>query len=105
MDLEEIIKALSEVLKNPSNQHYNPDQIGHILLDIENLSTKKGHSFSSDDKWKTHDLIWELIYQRILLPGANINNPNLPFVHLTKYGKRCLESEEKWLELFKKQLD
>lgn len=42
------------------------------------------------DRLVLQELTWELIIQGILAPGSNLSNPNLPFVRLTEYGKRCL---------------
>lgn len=42
------------------------------------------------DRLALQELTWELIIQGILAPGADWSNPNLPFVRVTEYGKRCL---------------
>lgn len=44
----------------------------------------------------TQDILWELMIQGVLAPGLNVNNPNLPFFHITDYGKKVL-SEGKYL--------
>lgn len=40
------------------------------------------------------DVFWEFIIQGIIAPGSNLSNPNLPWFHITDYGRRVLESGE-----------
>jgi len=61
LDLEEIRKLLFEVLKYPDKQQYSPNQINHIIPDVEELAKQRDYSFSENDKFKTYELIWELI--------------------------------------------
>jgi len=42
------------------------------------------------------DVFWELVIQGVLARGYNLANPNLPFFHLTDYGKKVL-AEEKFI--------
>ena len=42
------------------------------------------------------EVVWSLIIQGILVPGINDSNPNLPFIRLTEYGRRCV-AEERFL--------
>lgn len=41
-----------------------------------------------------HEVCWELIIQGVLSPGLNASNPNLPFFHITDYGKKVLEADK-----------
>ncbi len=36
-------------------------------------------------------LLWEVIIQGIIVPGMNSSNPNLPWISLTDFGRKCLE--------------
>ena len=38
------------------------------------------------------DVFWEFIIQGIIAPGSNLSNPNLPWFHITDYGRKVLDS-------------
>ena len=40
------------------------------------------------------DVFWELVTQGVLAPGLNLSNPNLPWFHLTEYGRKVLATGE-----------
>ena len=40
------------------------------------------------------DVLWEFMIQGIIAPGLNVSNPNLPWFHITDYGKKVLASGE-----------
>ncbi|OGW72185.1 MAG: hypothetical protein A2Y02_00010 [Omnitrophica bacterium GWA2_52_12] len=40
------------------------------------------------------DVMWELIIQGVITPGRDTSNPNLPWFHLTEYGKKVLSAGE-----------
>jgi hypothetical protein len=40
-----------------------------------------------------NEVMWQLIIQRIITPGMNRHNPQLPFFRITNYGKKVLEAE------------
>lgn len=37
------------------------------------------------------EVFWQLVVEGILAPGLNPSNPNLPWFHVTKYGKQVLQ--------------
>jgi hypothetical protein len=39
------------------------------------------------DKLTINEIIWDLILERIVTPGFDASNPNLPFFRLTKFGQ------------------
>ena len=39
------------------------------------------------------EAIWGLIIQGVLVPGKDDPNPNLPFLRLTDYGRKCIEAD------------
>jgi hypothetical protein len=41
-----------------------------------------------------NEVIWELIIQRVLNPGIDTGNPDLPFFRITDYGRKVLEAKE-----------
>jgi len=40
------------------------------------------------------EILWDLIIQRIVTPGLNPSNPNLPWFRLTEYGKNVIKHGE-----------
>jgi hypothetical protein len=40
------------------------------------------------------EVFWQLVGECILAPGMNSNNPNLPWFHVTAYGKQVLAATE-----------
>lgn len=42
----------------------------------------------------TNEVLWEFIFQRIISPGLDASNPDLPFFHITEYGQKVLDEEE-----------
>lgn len=63
------------------------------FVDIENAVRGIASAYQPYDGLKLHDILWELLIQGVLAPGYNSQNINLPFVHLTEYGKKCLETD------------
>jgi hypothetical protein len=44
------------------------------------------------DYLKLRDIMWELLIQGIIAPGFDNSNLNLPFIHVTEYGMKCIET-------------
>ena len=40
------------------------------------------------------DVFWELVIGGVVAPGLNLANPNLPFFHLTEYGRTVVDEEQ-----------
>ncbi len=40
-----------------------------------------------------NEIMWELIIQRVITPGSDSANPNLPFFRITDYGREVLRAE------------
>lgn len=40
-----------------------------------------------------HDIFWQLLIEGIVAPGMNPANPNLPYFHVTQYGRKVLASD------------
>jgi hypothetical protein len=60
----------------------------------QRLSYLSGKQFlEPGDETLLNEVIWSLIIQGILVPGLNDSNPNLPFLRLTEYGRRCVEED------------
>lgn len=41
-----------------------------------------------------HEVLWELIIQRVITPGSDSANPELPFFRVTDYGEKVLAGGE-----------
>jgi len=61
---------------------------------IESEIRRITDEYERHDALALHEIVWELLVQGVLAPGKNSLNLNLPFVHVTDYGARCLESGE-----------
>ena len=59
---------------------------------IENEIRQKTAGYERGDALLVQEVIWELLLQGILAPGKNSLNLHLPFVHVTEYGQKCLET-------------
>jgi len=40
------------------------------------------------------DIFWELIMQGVIAPGSSTQSPNLPWFHVTEYGRKVLDANE-----------
>ena len=58
---------------------------------IENELRQRFDEYERGDVLALHEVVWELLIQGVLAPGKNSLNLNLPFVHVTEYGVRCLD--------------
>jgi len=58
---------------------------------IENEIRQIADDFDRHDTLTLQEVVWELLVQGVLAPGKNSLNLNLPFVHVTEYGARCLD--------------
>jgi hypothetical protein len=39
------------------------------------------------------EVMWDLLFQRVISPGLDRSNPHIPLFHLTDYGKQVLECD------------
>jgi len=58
---------------------------------IENELRLRIETYERRDVLALNEILWDLLVQGVLAPGKNSLNPDLPFVHVTEYGARCLE--------------
>jgi len=61
------------------------------LHTIETEIRQQTDEYDRRDVLTLHEVVWDLLLQGVLAPGKNSLNLNLPFVHVTEYGARCLE--------------
>jgi hypothetical protein len=105
MDRELLRHLLFEYLKTVENAPNT--QLSTIYGSVATLAVEGGHfprpnnfvpgsGFLSveilpeSDRLILQELTWEMIIQGVLAPGSDWSNPNLPFVRITEYGRRCL---------------
>ena len=82
MDKQRIRTLTLQVLqKNPQT---------HVHM-IENEIRQLTEEYDRHDTLMLQEVVWELLVQGVLAPGKNSLNMNLPFVHVTDYGARCLD--------------
>src|SRR3989338_5281864 len=94
---EELKALVIESLRGTPNT-----QFVNLMNDVERLALSKGfyrdnriysfgggedHKMPRSDRQKIIHIAWELILAKILVPGTDEFNYNLPFIHLTEFGK------------------
>jgi hypothetical protein len=85
MDKGVLRSQVFEILRKTPQTH---------LHAIENEIRHHVEGYDRGDALLVHEVVWELLVQGVLAPGKNSLNLNLPFVHVTDYGTRCLEEGE-----------
>jgi hypothetical protein len=63
-------------------------QFNNVEHEIRRITS----DYQSNDGFKLHEILWELLIQGILSPGIDSSNVNLPFIHVTEYGMKCIEA-------------
>jgi len=58
---------------------------------IETEIRRQTEDYERHDVLILQEILWELLVQGVLAPGKNSLNLNLPFVHITEFGARCLD--------------
>lgn len=84
MDKKKLQPLVLNVLRREGQTHLHA-----IAYEIKHLAPE----YERHDILKLQEIIWELLVQGVLAPGKNSLNLNLPFVHVTEYGARCLEDD------------
>jgi hypothetical protein len=103
LNLYEIRTLVLEALKNTPETQYN-----NLCCEVAKVAVTKGiaddpnkGSYGSSgyiclndrDVDYVREIIWNLIIENILTIGTNSNNPNWPWLKLTAYGKKVVQSE------------
>lgn len=59
-------------------------------------SGPQSHYTDIPERYKTdvREIVWELAYQGIIVPGAGSRDASLPSFQVTEWGKKCLEGGE-----------
>lgn len=87
---------LEALLEAPETQVVNlTNSIGELARRKNLVSQPSNQSYgnsnrrvlSDADELYLNQLIWDLIAERIITPGINTSNPNLPFLRMTDFGK------------------
>ena len=107
MESEELRPIVLQILKNWTGQ--TSLQIVSLTNAVEDFGAKKGiypeHTgtlslgtgreirMPEEDRVKVRQIVWQLIIEGILVPGVSDLQPDLPFLTVTEYGRKCLEEE------------
>ena len=83
MDKRELRAVVFDVLRKTPHTHFRA---------VENDVRKASETYERRDVLLLNEILWELLRQGILAPGKNSLNPDLPFIHVTDYGTRCLDA-------------
>lgn len=91
--------ALESLLQNPKTQ------VGSLIYAVGNLadqrklinrspnqsqivySSSNSKQLSQEDELNLHQIIWDLVTERIITPGTDTANPQWPWLRLTEFGK------------------
>jgi hypothetical protein len=75
--------------------------MGDIVRTVVDMAVKQGllreapHLYvESQLEGKISAVIWELIIEGVYTPGLGMQQPNLPFLCVTEYGKKCFDAGE-----------
>jgi hypothetical protein len=82
MDRAELRTLVFEILRKTPHTHFRA---------VENDVRKASDDYERRDVLLLNEILWDLLRQGVLAPGKNSLNPDLPFIHVTEYGTRCLE--------------
>lgn len=83
MDKSELLPHVFEVLRREPQTHLNA---------VEYQVRRSVEGYERPDALHVQEIVWDLLVQGVLAPGKNSLNLNLPFFHVTPYGRECLES-------------
>lgn len=50
--------------------------------------------YQSEDDLLVHEILWELLTQGVLAPGMSATYLDLPYIHITEFGQKVLESAD-----------
>jgi len=56
------------------------------------VTTGNSYKLTSHDEDRVREIIWDLIVSRLVTIGINAENPNWPFLKLTEYGRKVVNS-------------
>lgn len=82
MDKAALRATVFDILRRTPQTHFHA---------IENDVRRELETYERHDVLLLQEVLWELLVQGVLAPGKNSLNLNLPFVHVTEYGTRCLD--------------
>ena len=71
--------------------------LGVSWNDVEREIIWRSSSRFDEEREKIREILWDLLFLRVISPGINEkseNNANLPFFHLTEYGKKVVKVRE-----------
>ncbi len=93
-----------DVKDRGQNRNAQAAQLSYIELHVKTKLQEIGemqagvHSHYTeipvDYKDQIREIVWGLVIQGIVVPGANTNQADLPFFSVSEWGRKCLEAGE-----------
>jgi len=84
MEKAELRRHVLEALRQEPQTHVHA---------VETRIRRLSEAYERHDVLLLQEILWDLLVQGVVAPGKNSLNLNLPFVHVTEYGMRCLEED------------
>ncbi|WP_041059763.1 hypothetical protein [Jeotgalibacillus campisalis] len=96
---EPILTILCEYLKKepktdigtlrnlPLRELQEKNLIGEVTQHSGGMTMTSHKDASDKDVLLINDCIYDLLYDRVLTPGVNVHNQDLPFVHVSSFEK------------------
>ncbi len=93
--VRDLLKSGSATLGSSSALYTKIQRVAAYLeiLDIHPSDAGNALALSNRDFLRCSDRLWELLNVGVLAPGLNRDNPGLPWVHVTEYGRKILEAD------------
>jgi len=94
MNYEEIRTLIMDFFANPPKETI---QYLDVVNGVGDMASKMGlisARLENGDIENIRAIIWELIIERLLIPGANPENPEWPFLSVTEFGRTCFREEQ-----------
>lgn len=103
MDTSQLRICFLDLLRNIDSRQIN--QFNNLHPGIMRYASERGfiaapqplqvqQRLPTEDTEKVRELFWSFIIQGIIMPGANEQNPNLPFFTLTEYGRMVVANKD-----------
>lgn len=83
MNASELRPLVLEILRSSSVRSF-----GGVNEELR----RRVSDYSKDDEFILHEILWELLTQRVIAPGYDSANLTLPSFHVTGHGRECLAS-------------
>jgi hypothetical protein len=87
-DMRLLRLAAFERLRREPNWHHLPSSAADFDQYVEHVNPERKHGLV----FHLHEVLWQLLTEGVLAPGSDSSNLNLPFFHVTEFGRAVLDS-------------